>query len=233
MLLVHGHRGARAVLPENTLPAFAHAISAGADYIEMDVAVTHDDVPVISHDPVLPSGAAIRQLTLPKLRRLDASIPTLDEVLALRNICFNIEMKSFADKPEFTPPPGRCAGLLLDAIRRRDLCARVIVQSFDFRVLRAMRSLAPQIRLAALVETGEPDFVAATRAAVAEIIAPEYRMVTRQKVVDAHAAGIDVVPWTVNAEPAWARMVECGVDGIITDDPAALIRWLRVRGLRG
>ena len=77
MLMVHGHRGARAVLPENTLAGFAYAISAGADYIEMDVAVTRDDVPVIAHDPVLQSGQVIRELTRAELRRSDPSVPSL------------------------------------------------------------------------------------------------------------------------------------------------------------
>ena len=227
MLQVHGHRGARAVLPENTLAAFRYAISAGADYIEMDVAVTRDDAPVISHDPVLRSGRVIRELTEAELRRADPTVPSLDEVLTLAGIRFNIEMKSFPDRPEFTPPPERCAALLLEAIRGRGVESRAIVQSFDFRVLRAMKRLAPEIRLAALVEEGAPDFVAAVRDAEASIIAPEFHMVSQEKVAAAHAAGIQVIPWTVNLPDDWQRLANAGVDGIITDDPAALIAWLR------
>jgi glycerophosphoryl diester phosphodiesterase len=52
-ILVHGHRGARAARPENTLPAFEYAIEAGADVLELDLAVTKDNVLVVSHDPVL------------------------------------------------------------------------------------------------------------------------------------------------------------------------------------
>src|ERR1041385_4511815 len=109
MLEVHGHRGARAVLPENTLAGFEYAISAGADYIEMDVAVTRDDVLVISHDPVLRSGQVIRELTRAELRADDPSVPALDDVLSLAGIGFNIEMKSYPEHPEFTPAPERCA----------------------------------------------------------------------------------------------------------------------------
>ena len=76
---VHGHRGARAVLPENTMAAFEYAIDQGADAIEMDVVVTKDDVPVIFHDPILnpaicrsPGGSdAIRELTFAELRDWD------------------------------------------------------------------------------------------------------------------------------------------------------------------
>jgi glycerophosphoryl diester phosphodiesterase len=229
---VHGHRGARAVMPENTLPAFRYAISVGADFLEMDVAVTRDDVPVISHDPVLRSGETIRQLALAELRRIDPTVPALDEVLALDGAGFNIEMKSYPQEPRFTPPPDRCAALLLYAIHGRAVGARVIVQSFDFRILRETRRLAPRIRLAALVETDTPDFVAATRAAGADIMAPQFPLVTAEKVAAARAAGIPVVPWTVNTPADWSRVVEAGVDGIISDDPAALITWLKARGLR-
>jgi glycerophosphoryl diester phosphodiesterase len=225
---VHGHRGARARRPENTLEAFRYAISAGADFIEMDVVAASDDVPVISHDPVLRSGETIRALRFDQLRRTDPTVPTLDEVLALAGIRFNIEMKSYGD-----PAPEQCAALLEAAIRRHHVAERAMVQSFDFRVTRAMRRIAPEIRLAALVEGAEiADFVAVVREAEADIVAPEFPMVTRAKVERAHAAGIPVVPWTVNTPRDWERMVDAGVDGIITDDPAALIAWLRVRGLR-
>ena len=214
------------------MAAFRYAIGVGVDFIEMDVGVTRDDVPVISHDPVLPGGEAIRQLSAAKLRAVAPEVTTLADVLALRGVRFNIEMKSFPDRPEFTPPPERCAELLLAAIRARALEARVIVQSFDFRVLHAMRSLAPAIRLAALDESDGRDFVAIARAARADIMAPEYKMVTRAKVRAAHGAGIQVIPWTVNDPHDWEALVEAGVDGIITDDPAGLIDWLRKRGER-
>src|SRR5215471_15991187 len=72
---VHGHRGARAMRPENTMPAFEYAIDLGVDAIEMDVAVTKDDVLVISHDPVLNpeicravgGSTVIRELTFAEL----------------------------------------------------------------------------------------------------------------------------------------------------------------------
>jgi glycerophosphoryl diester phosphodiesterase len=232
MLAVHGHRGARAVLPENTLEGFKYAISAGADYIEMDVAITRDDVPVISHDPVLRSGHVIRELTSAELMRADPTVPSLENVLALSGIRFNIEMKSYPDAPQFTPPPERCAELLLGAIRKQGAAARAMVESFDFRVLRAMRRIAPDMRLAALVEQGDPDFVATARQAEAEIIAPEFHMVTVEKVEAAHAAGLEVITWTANLPSEWKRLEDAGVDAIITDHPAGLRAWLQTRGIK-
>jgi len=229
-ILVHGHRGARAVLPENTLPAFAYAIAVGADFLEMDVAVTRDDVVVVSHDPRLKSArVALRQLTLAEIAH-STTIPTLDQVLDLGAggpVQFNIEIKSFPKRPALAPPPERFAELVLQAVRRRQLEERVMVQSFDFRVLRAMRKLAPEIRLAALYVGPPRSLLAIARAAGTSIVAPHRALVTRARVRAAHAAGIAVVPWTANRPAAWNRLIAAQVDGIITDDPAALIAYLK------
>jgi glycerophosphoryl diester phosphodiesterase len=227
MLLVHGHRGARARRPENTLEGFQYAVSIGADFVELDVAVTCDDVPVLSHDPVLRCGQVIRTLTFAELRRADPSVPTLDEVLALDGIRFNIEMKSYPGYPEFTPSPERCAELLLDAIRRNRRETQVIVESFDWRILTAMKRCASDIPLAALTETAPLDIPPE-----ASILAAEYRLLTPEIIAAMHARGIQVVPWTVNSPGDWERFAQAGVDGIITDDPAALIDWLKGHGLR-
>ncbi len=258
---VHGHRGARAVLPENTMPAFEYAIKEGVDAIEMDIAVTKDDVLVVSHDPVLNTAICralsgspvIRELTFDELRRWDcgslvnprfprqrpvpgARVPALDEVLALAGrgrFLFNIEVKSFPEHPELTPMPRRFTELLLDAIDGRNLRARVIVQSFDFRVLIAMKQLAPEIRMAALYEDGQlGDFVAVARSAGAGIIAPHKALVNAEKVAAAHQAGLPVIPWTANTPDEWSALIDAGVDGIISDDPAALIAYLKRAGLR-
>src|SRR2546426_284792 len=160
-ILVHGHRGARAMRPENTIPAFEYAIQVGVDVLELDMAVTKDDVLVVSHDPLLnpeickgpEAPRAIRTLTLRELRRWDCGslrnprfpkqipvpgtrMPTLDEVFALApngRIEFNIETKIFEDHPEYTPAPEKFARLTLDCVRRNGLESRVILQSFDFR----------------------------------------------------------------------------------------------------
>ena len=122
-VLVHGHRGARAVRPENTMPAFEYAIAAGVDVLELDMAVTKDNVIVVSHDPVLHApvckgpreSGVIRELTLAEVKQWDCGavrnpqypkqqtvpgtrVPTLDEVFALARrgkFEFNIETKSF------------------------------------------------------------------------------------------------------------------------------------------
>lgn len=259
-ILVHGHRGARAVYPENTIPAFEYAIAVGADFLEMDVAVTRDDVLVVSHDPhINPEicqgprpGAAIRQLALADLQEYDCGalsnplfprqqpvpgtrIPTLDSVLSLSDgngVQFNIEVKSFPEHPELTPPPDLFARLVLAIIAKHKLESRVVVQSFDFRILRAARLLAPGIRRAALWEGDARPFVEIARTAEAGIIAPLFKLVTPEQVATAHEAGLQVVPWTPNTLADWQMLIDAGVDAIITDDPAALIAYLKEKQLR-
>jgi len=260
-ILVHGHRGARARRPENTIPAFEYAIQQGVDALEMDMAVTKDNVIVISHDPILhgpvctgpKESSPIHELTLAEVRQWDCGavqnprfatqmaipgtrMPTLDEVFQLAprgKFDYNIETKSFPDKPEYTPPPEEFVKLVLEKIRKYKLEKRIILQSFDFRTLVAMRKLAPEIRLSALTEQDSRDFAAITaEAGKAEIISPEFHLVTPAKVAAAHAAGLQVVPWTVNTPQDWDKLIQARVDAIISDDPAELIAYLKKRGLR-
>jgi glycerophosphoryl diester phosphodiesterase len=255
---VHGHRGARAMRPENTLPAFEYAIAVGVDALELDLAVTRDDVVVVSHDPVVKppicSGpqpaAAIRQLTLAQLREWDCGatrhpdfpkqetapgtpMPTLGEVFCLASkgsFIFNIETKITPEQPHLAPSPRDFVHLVLTDIRRHKLESRVILQSFDFRTLHEMRRQAPEITLAALYSGEQKDFVSIAGEAGASIISPEYPLVTFEQVRTAHDAGLKVVPWTPNTAVEWDRLIAAGVDAIITDDPAALIAHLKDAG---
>lgn len=260
-ILVHGHRGARARMPENTIPAFEYAIGVGVDVLELDLAVTKDDVLVVSHDSFLHAPtckgpvekAAIRDLTLAEVRRWDCGsvpnsqfpdqkripgtrMPTLDEVFSLASrgkFEFNVETKISPAHPELSASPERFAELLVQAIGKHKLVPRVIVQSFDYRTLVAIRKLNPEIRLSALfTTTGDSYFDVSKRAANAEFVSPIVNDVTAAKVKAAHAEGLIVVPWTANTTSEWDRLIGMEVDAIITDDPGALIAHLRKRGLR-
>lgn len=268
---VQGHRGARAMRPENTLPAFGYALEVGADVLELDVVVTRDDRLVVAHDPhvspalctgpkgrPVPEGLAIRSLTLAELRRFDcgakknprfpeqvpapgARIPTLEEVLdfvakheapAAKTVGFNIETKIEPAHPELFPTPARFAGLLVQTLEAKAVVDRAVVQSFDARPLRAVRAKNPKIRIAMLISDNAPPLVPIAKDLGAAIISPHHEWITKAAVAELHAAGVRVVPWTANDEAAWARLVKMEVDGIITDDPARLIAYLKRRGLR-
>jgi alkaline phosphatase/glycerophosphoryl diester phosphodiesterase len=254
---VHGHRGARALRPENTMPAFEYAIGLGVDVLELDLGVTKDNVVVVSHDPVLKAPickgpkaeAAIRESTLAELREWDCGavqnplftrqqvvpatrIPTLDEVFRLATrgkFRFNIETKINPAQPAMAPLPAEFVRLVLEVIRKHHLESRVILQSFDFRTLHEMKKVAPEITLAALYSGPARNFVDIAKEGGAGIISPEYRLVTPEQVIAAHAAGLKVIPWTANLPADWDRLIAAGVDAIITDDPAGLIGILSTR----
>jgi glycerophosphoryl diester phosphodiesterase len=268
---VQGHRGARALRPENTLPAFEYALEVGVDVLELDLVATQDDHLVVMHDPHLnpllcvgpegaavPEGVAVRSLTLAQLKTYDCGakqnprfpkqvpvpgprVPTLEALLehveasrhpAARKVAFNIELKLEPGRPELYPTPERFAELVLAPLKARGLLERVVIQSFDHRPLAAVKARAPKVKVAMLLSDNFPNPVAIARDLKAAIISPHHEWMTRDAVAALHAAGVKVVPWTANDEAAWARLVDMGVDGIITDDPAALIAYLKGRGLR-
>ena len=258
---VHGHRGARSMMPENTLPAFEYAIKVGVDVLELDVAVTKDNVLVVSHDPLLsevfcegPAGSSrvIRELTLAELSKWDCGarpnpgfpkqkavpgtkVPTLDQVLDLAGrgkFDFNIETKITRKDSQYTPDPETFSRMLVDTIRRHKLQARCIIQSFDERTLLAAAKLAPEIRRSALYAGPPRDLVAFAKEAQAGILSPFHLLTNKRLVSNAHAAGLQVVPWTANTRAQWDRLILAEVDAIISDDPAALIAYLKSKGLR-
>jgi glycerophosphoryl diester phosphodiesterase len=252
--------------PENTLPAFEYAIAQGVDVLELDMAVTLDGVVVISHNPCLSrticqgpegGGTAIHKLTFAQVREWDCGtlrnpafpkqepvpgtkIPTLEEVFALAaasNVQFNIETKIDPKTPDLAPDPSTFARLVVDLVRKHGMEKRVMVQSFDFRTLKEVRKLAPELRLSALYEGTPRSFVeiakeAGSEGKSVEIVSPHFGRVTGEEVQAAHRAGIQVVPWTANTPALWRHLVDARVDAIISDDPAELISWLKAAGLR-
>jgi len=258
---VHGHRGAPVLRPENTIPSFEEAIRGGADYIELDVYASRDNLLVVTHDPTInplicQGGEArrpVRSLTVTELRRYDcgslkhpafprqqpvpgARIPTLDEVFDLAgkypDIRFNVEIKSSAQWKDYAPEPREYCEMVAAAIRRRKLERRVFVQSFDFRIVTEMKKIAPEFVLAALYGAGERSFVDIARETGVNVVTPNFKLVTARKVQEAHEAGVQIVPWTVDTPEEWDRLIGAGVDGIITNDPAALVAHLKTKGLR-
>ncbi|HEX4924208.1 MAG TPA: glycerophosphodiester phosphodiesterase [Bdellovibrionales bacterium] len=263
---VHGHRGARARFPENTLPAFNHAIEAGAHYLELDLVVTKDRRLVVSHDLQLnpeiclgPGGSRMASpplvfsLTADELRAYDCGalknskfphqktipgtrVPTFDEVLDLverhpsphaKNVRLNIETKISPEHPDATVQPAEFAKLLIEALRRRGFLERAVIQSFDYRTLREARKLEPKVKIAALTDDLMEDLVKTARELNADFVSPRWTLVKFKTVEKLHAIGVKVVPWTVNDRLSWAEVISMKVDGIITDDPEALLKFLK------
>ena len=263
---VQGHRGCRAVRPENTLPAFQHAVELGVGVLEMDIAVTKDNQLVISHDPFitpercldvdgkpLKDKIAIHTLSLEEVKKYDCgsiknpkfpnqvtiphtSIPTLDEMFDMvmslgtpqsKKVRFNIETKIYISHPELTPGPEQFAEMLVNKIKKHGMLARSIIQSFDYRTLVAAKRIDSSTKTAMLTEGGFYPYAAIAKKYGFTYISPEYTWINEDAVKELHAINVQVIPWTPNDPVEWDKLIAIGVDGIITDDPEALINHLK------
>ena len=158
--------------------------------------------------------------------------PRLEQVLALASahprLRFNIEIKTFPERPDATRPPAGFAAALVPMIRDRKLQQRVVVQSFDPAPLQAVRRLAPELNLAALADR-RADFASMLQATGARILSPRFTELRAADVKQYQRQGIRVIPWTVNKPAQMRRLMSWGVDGIITDRPDLLLELLPKR----
>jgi glycerophosphoryl diester phosphodiesterase len=294
---LQGHRGARGLAPENTLPAFARALSIGVTTLEMDAGLTEDDVVVIAHDrrlnPDIARGSdgrwlagrtpAIRELSWRELQRYDVGrikpgsdysrrfqdqrrqdkvrIPTLEEVFELtrhaRNgeVRFNIETKISPEAPEDTALPDAFARALVKIVRDNGMAGRTTIQSFDWRTLAIVQKEAPEIATSYLssqqqaldnIQAGHREdspWTAGVRyrdhgsvpkmvkAAGGKIWSPNYLDLTEALVKEAKSLGLAVLPWTVNDRADMERLIDWGVDGIISDYPDRLREAMAAKNL--
>jgi len=241
--LVIAHRGASGELPENTLSAFERAIEEAADMIETDLHLSRDGIIVIHHDAELERLGAdgeIRDHTAAELAGFDVApeldvierMPTLEEILDLfgEKISFNLELKvGVGDVPY-----DGLEDLAVSAVEKRGLLPRMLYSSFYDPVLARLRERSPEARIALLISPRAPVALFERAARVgAEAINPEVSLVTADLVEEAHAAGLKVYPYTANAREEMARLLDCGVDGLITNHPSRLQALLRGRGERG
>lgn len=223
------HRGLAIEAPENTLLAFLRALNAGATHLETDVHASADGVAVISHDPDLSRtagrSAEIGSLTMAELRRVDLGhgqgyCSLADALDAFPEARFNIDIK---DAGSALP----AAQAILDA-RATD---RVLITSFDERRRRAAADVLPGVASSASVRNVLFAIIAAklgiaplVRRVLRGLVAvqiPErrgfLRLVTARTVSVLHRAGAEVHVWTVNEPQQMTRLLDLGVDGLVTD----------------
>jgi glycerophosphoryl diester phosphodiesterase len=235
-----GHRGAKANAPENTLVSLGKAHQEGATWVEFDVKLTSDGVPILIHDATLErttSGQGeVCNRTLQDIRRLDAGrwfgpafagerVPTLAETLdflAARNMGFNLEVK---------PCPGRAretAEAAARMVRERwpKDCPAPIFSSFSLDSLEAIRGTAPEFALGYLIEKLPVDWRENAQALGCVAIHPNHRHLTRDQVREIKAAGYALLAWTVNETGRGRELLGWGVDSLITDCPGDLAAGL-------
>ncbi|PLJ77171.1 MAG: hypothetical protein B7L53_07675 [Thermofilum sp. NZ13] len=219
--ILTGHRGAEALAPENTLPSFLKALECGATGIEFDVRRTLDGVAVIAHDDELDRVAGVnlkvsesRYSDLQKVRVGGlARVPTLREVLALAKgrLYVDIEIKVQGVEEE-----------VAEALRELDMLDEALVTSFLPAPLEKLRKLEPQLDIGVLVEEWDDEYLDIARRLGAVAILPSHEILTRDLVAKIKREGYSVITWTVNSLEEAERLVEMGVDGIITDNPCLL-----------
>ena len=206
------HRGMPRLARENTLSSFQLALDAGADGIELDVHTTADGVVVVHHDPTLPAGPAISDLTYSALREAAPDAPTLRDVCDLvggRAELF-VEIKGVGIEHVVAALLGQYLGA----------CA---IHSFDHAAIRRLHDSGTALRLGVLYEGNEDGLAIMDRCGAMDLW-PHFPLVSQGLVTNVHARGGRIIPWTVNAAATAARLEELGVDGICTDDVRMLER---------
>jgi glycerophosphoryl diester phosphodiesterase len=212
-MLLLGHRGARRYAPENTLPAFDLALQQGMDGFEFDVRLTRDQQTILCHDPKL-NGMTIRRHTLQQLQASCAPgpvVPTLHDVLEryASTAFLNIEVKVKGAEQA-----------VLRAVRQFPPQRGYFISSFLPGVVREFHALDPSLVLGTLSDSHWK--LRRWASLPAQYVVPNFRLLSRELVEDVHAAGRQVVTWTVNEPQDMLRAAEMGVDGIISDDPKLL-----------
>ena len=216
--LIIGHRGASAVALENTIAAFEAAIAAGADGVEFDVRLSRDGVPVIIHDDTLSRTHGVRRrvvdLTAEELRSVGVpSLRELFELMSGNSLLLCLEIKS--REPEL---PELCCRM----VREFGFEERVIVECFDLDVLRPI-----QLRTAALFEPRiypDRNLIERALAVGATVLALHHKLAKAMLVEKAKAASLMVVVWTVD-DSAWVAQARLmGIDALITNDPARMLK---------
>lgn len=268
---VHGHRGCRGLLPENTLPAFLKSTELGVDVLEMDVVVSGDGEVIVSHEPwmshricLTPDGDSIPEadersfnlyrMDLSEIQAFDcgsleqaafphqdtrrAYKPTLrqvveavDEHALLSGVPapgYSIEIKSDPGLyGSHQPPPAAFARTVIGAIDLLGIADRCIIQSFDPAVLEVVHAEWPDIKIAFLVENQDGWKANLKRLSFKpDIYSPWFGLIGAKDVEKLHDRDMEVIVWTVNEEADIRKVMELGVDGIISDHPDRVIALL-------
>jgi glycerophosphoryl diester phosphodiesterase len=248
--LIIAHRGASALAPENTLAAFRQAIDAGADGIELDVRLAKDDVPVVFHDSTLRRLAKIpnrvSDLTAGELSKIDVgswfnrafprkaddkfpaeTVPSLAKIFDFlhdyKGLIY-VELKSSAKIPAL-------AETVCALIEQTNLLPQIIIKSFNLDVIKITKQILPEARVAALFEPKILTILRKKRLILdeaqkynADEISIHFSLATRNFISLTKEKNLPVTIWTAD-NPAWVRRaLDFGINAIITNNPARLLK---------
>lgn len=235
-----GHRGDRAEAPENTMVSLELAMDE-LDFVETDVQLSRDGVPVLFHDTTLERVTGVRdtvgELDLAELRRLDVGawygaeyagerMPTLDEFL--ESLATRETARALVElKADWTIEEVR---RVIDLVERHGLRGRVVLQSFSLETLFAVQQVSPTTPRIMLIRELPADPVPLSERLGVIGFGTTVASVTAEPaaLVALHEAGVAVLCYTLNSNEHWQEVSALGVDGIITDEPSELDDWLAV-----
>jgi glycerophosphoryl diester phosphodiesterase len=242
---VAAHRGGALLWPENSLLAFRGALALGVDWLELDVHLTADDEVVVLHDPTLERTStgrgAVRDMPLAALASVrlraadgaatDEPVPTLAQVLDLLGPAragLLLEIKVDAGRRRYPGIEERCLALL----RARGLLDRTLVMAFEPETVRRVGELEPAARTVLLVSRGRTQRERADPAAAVQLareagaawLGINHRLLDATVVAATRQAGVSLAAWTVNQEADIRRVLELGVDLVISDRPDLALR---------
>lgn len=240
---IAGHRGDRADAPENTMPALLAALDGPMGFVETDIRLSSDGVPVLMHDAFVNrttnGNGRVSDFTFAQLRRLDAGawfspefagtrVPKLEELLSALQAgqATGAQKKALLElKGYWTEDEVR---IVTDLIAQYDVGGLVILSGFDTSTLEHLRKVDPMLPRAIITSSLPSDPVGFARLYGAIAIITNHSAVEADRwVVDRlHRAGLGIVLYTLNTKAKWQAAVDLGVDGIITDRPNRLDRWL-------
>lgn len=220
---VIAHRGASAYAPENTLKAIRLALEMGVDAVEVDVRLSKDGYLVVIHDDTLDrttdGSGPVAEFTLAELKMLNAGlgerIPTLQEVLEEVKACLIIEVKVEGVERK-----------VVDALREADRLDYVMVTSFIHPLIKKVKELEPSVKTGVIVSGLPVKPVELALHAKAEAIFPNHKYLSREAVEEARRGGLQVYPWVVDRLDEAKRLMDLGVNGLVTNRPRELLRLL-------
>lgn len=232
-----GHRGSASTCPENTIVSQEVARRGGAVWIEDDTHPTLDGVPIVMHDDnvdrTTDGSGPIRSHTLAEIKALDAGswfapifagtrVPTLQEQLAdlrIRGGSLLLEIKSEHSVEETRK--------IYEAIRAENMTERVIIQSFTTVDLERMYQVAPELPLGLLTSNIDSDVVGTCKRLHLTHYNPNAASVFKNPgvVKTLHSIGVAIYVWTPDTPADWQKLVDLGVDGIITNRPIELVGY--------
>ena len=234
---VIAHRGASHARPENTLPAFTHAIELGADLLEFDVRQTADGHAVVMHDPTVDrttdGTGAVNNLTLDEIRALDAGacfheqyagtkVPTLGEVLDLaRDAGVGLDVQIYATEDDRAPLTRQ----VVEALRQYEFDDRAFIAGEE-DVIRLVRELDPDRPICNLTGQRDARSLDHCKAMGCTIVQAFARYITSDYVKRAHDVVITVNVFYADHVSEMKRLLECRVDGILTNEPELLLKLL-------